>query len=198
MAKLQKKPSLMCSAFLTVLIVWPFAHSAEAAIQCDGNNFFDSVTRAEVSGIEGAGADNTYDSFGTQTGSLVNQQIDLNITIDINAISAGQVTAESVDWVWQLTAENRDKLTGNIVADYQFNSVGGPGKICSTASSCMDILNVQSNIDYNRRPNGRITLAEGYVVLTLDLANVTQSGNYQADLTLSLHQNNISNPSLCP
>lgn len=197
MINLQKKPGLLCSAFFVVFLGLA-SEQSEAAVSCSGNQFVDSVSRAEVSGISGGGPQKAFGISGTQSGTLANQTVDLNIIVDVNAISSGQVTAESADWVWRLSAQNKDKLTGTIVADYQFDSIGGPDKICSSSNSCLDVLNVQTNVRYQRRPNGRITFAEGTVILTLDLSQAVEAGSYSANLTTSLHHNNTTNPSLCP
>ncbi|GAA4358523.1 hypothetical protein [Kangiella marina] len=197
MNSLRKKPSLLRSAFF-VLAIGFLLPQAEGAISCAGNQFADSVSRAEVSGVNGGGPEQSSALSATQNNTLINQRVDLNISFDINAMSSGLVVAESADWVWQLSAENKDKLKGSIVADYQFNSMGGPDKICSSSNSCLDILNVQTNVAHTRRKNGRVIFAEGRVILTLDLSQAIDAGAYKADVTISLHHNSTANPSLCP
>ena len=194
---LSKKSSLLSSAFLFVAVATLPTNEVAAAVQCSGNSFTGSVSRSDLTGADGVGSDRTVSLVNQQSGALVNQAIDLNIQSDISSLGTGQVTAESADWVWRLEAENKDKIRGDIVADYQFNSVGGAGKVCSSVNSCLDILNVRTNVTYERRKNGRVTLAEGRVVLTLDASQASEAGSYRANVTVSLHQNSTANPSLC-
>ena len=197
MISLRKKPGLMCSAFF-VGMIFIASQQASAKVRCKANDFSDTVTRSEVSGIAGGASDNSFALNSVERGVIVASKVDLDIQFDVDSVASGTVIAESVDWVWEMKATKKDDLRGAIVGDYQFNSVNGPMKICSSSNSCMDVVNVDTNVSYKRNGQGYITRARGYVVLTLDLSSASESGDYQANLTVTLHENNTSNPSLCP
>lgn len=191
------KPSLLCSAFLTVATVFFLVEPSEAKVNCYGMSFSDTVTRSDITGS--AGSDQSSPLNATKAGSLVSGVVDLNISIDIAGLVNNQVTVESADWVWYVEANPSDGLSGNITADYQFLSAGGSNKICSDSNvnSCMTVVAVEAIAEIERRKTtgrhrGNILQSSAGVRLTLDLSGLETSGNYSAQVLIDLYHDGSS------
>lgn len=189
-----KKPGLQCSVFFIGLSTLLLGFEAKGDVTCEGMTFSGSISRSDMAGIS---SDEEGFPEITKSGTIINQKVDLNIQADLAALANGTVTAESVDWVWHLTASKKHKsqLEDNIVANYQFSSLGGADTICSSSGSCLDILNVVTNISYAN--SGKYLDAWGSITLTLGINGASEAGNYQADLSITLHDS-MTNESLCP
>ena len=191
MTYLSKKPSLLCSAFAFLILT--FAFSLEAAVDCSAQGFNYQLTRSEIANT-GSNATEQTKLVGSKVGMLVNQQVDLNIQVDVNALADGVVTVISDDIVWRVLAENKDKVRGYILANYQFQGVSpNDNKICSSPMSCIDITSItpvnqfvdrQGNND--AKPNKSIIEASESLQLTLDLSGARDSGAYSAIMTVTL------------
>ena len=195
MSALQKKSSLLSSAFF-VLCLSIFSVETEAKIRCKSKDFSDNITRSQITG---SGSSSTAYGFNAQQRKAISaQKVNLNIQLDISSLAKVQVTAESTDWVWELKAGGNDGLRGDIIAQYKIASVSGPMKICSSASSCIEVLRIDTNVTYKRNGKGVITRATGRIQLTLDLSQANEAGSYQGDMNMTLHEDSTTNPSLCP
>ncbi|GAA0205294.1 hypothetical protein GCM10009123_10970 [Kangiella japonica] len=192
---LRKKSSLLSSAFF-VLCLSIFSLKAEAKIRCKSKDFTDDITRSQITG---SGSSSTAYGFNNlQRKAISAQKVNLNIQLDISSLAKVQVTAESNDWIWELKAGGKDGLRGDIIAKYKIESASGPMKICSSSSSCIEVVRLDTDVTYKRNGKGVITRANGRIQLTLDLSQANEAGSYQGDMTVTLHEDSTTNPALCP
>lgn len=168
------------------------ADSLNAAVICSGRNRAEIVSQNEIANGGGGGAEREF-GFQTATGAaILNGSLDLNISADVNSLAHGIVT-ETTQWVWQVTANNNDGLTGYITASYQFNGLAiGDNKICSSPSSCIQVTNITAaNTNYrrngnNNNPNNLIRRVREGITFTMDLSGVQETGNYTGQLQIDL------------
>lgn len=188
MIALSKKSSLLASAFFVLSL--GLVDSAIARVNCYSLDESLEVTRSDVTkdddGDFSPGAVHIRDS---QSRLIINQSVDLDIRADLSRFDHSRLVKES-DFVWEVEVTYFSGYLDYITANYQFNGLSlGDNKICSSPTSCIDVISVEG-VGYYREPEGfwifRRMITKEKVRLILDLSNAKESGFYRGNLEVEL------------